>query len=57
MIYQDVLTEKTPEGEATLVEKLKDDGCWDRSEFWNVQFVGDEPGTIYPRWCVQHDGG
>ena len=49
-IYQDVLTKMTPEGEAVLVEQMKKDGDWPRSEYWRVRFVGDEPEDVYDRW-------
>jgi hypothetical protein len=46
MIYQDPITEKKPEGKATLLHKVMD--LSDGLERWKVCFAGDD-GEVYER--------
>jgi hypothetical protein len=50
-VYEDPWTEKRPEGEAKLIEKVGDDG---EREQWLVKFVFDQ--SRHPRWIKKGQG-
>ena len=45
MIYDDPITKKKREGNATLIEKLTEDTS---QEYWQVRFIDD--GYVTGRW-------
>jgi hypothetical protein len=52
-IYEDPITETKPEGEARLVEFVRDDG--DMLEFWFVHFSGDHISDRHQRAILKPD--
>ena len=45
-VFEDPISCRKIEGRARLIKKHKDMTSFDRSEFWDVQFVADYRGRI-----------
>lgn len=51
-IYEDPITKQKPEGQATLRELYKENGC---ESYWRVEF-DDESGAFYERTIYIEEG-